>query len=385
MAAIGLLAKEAADRELLGLMLGELGHRTEGAARLEEALEFARERRTKAFLLVDGGGADAESLTRELIRAFPLMPVVVALKVRDARRAVELMRVGAAEVVAPPWTPEDLKASVSKGLRFQGTVITVARAAPLSRSPIWFALAAGLFLAAGLGVASLKRADANRAAAAARVDRWELPVRHPAGLAFDGKSLWLVDWFTQSFYALSTADTAVQVVRHLTAETPVAAAFTTEAMWTASADGAVIRRMRDDSMTPLTRYPKAAPNCAGLAFDGLYLWSLDARAKVLRKHLVDRELSVLATFRWRGVKPAGLAFDGRTLWSLDAADRRLLRHDLERPELPIEGVPLPEYSEGAYIPTGLAWDGARFWTVGEAKDARGPARLVRHRAEESPR
>ncbi len=381
MAAIGVLAKEAADRELLGLMLGEFGHHAEGAGRLEEALEFARERRTRAFLLVDGAGADAESLTRELIRAFPLLPIVVALKVRDASRAVALMRVGACEVVAPPWTPEDLKASVSKGLRLQGTFITAASAAPASRSSLWYALSVALFLAAGLGVASLKRVEEKRLAAATRVDRWELPVSHPAGLAFDGKSLWLVDWFTQSFYALSPKDTAVQVVRHQTAETPVAAAFTGEAMWTVSADGTVTRHMRDEKLTPLTRYPKAAPNSAGLAFDGLYLWTLDARAKVLRKHLVDRDLSVLATYKWRGVKAAGLLFDGKTLWSLDAADRRLMRHGLERPEDVVEAVPLPEYAEGAFIPTGAAWDGSRFWTVGEAKDGKGPARLVRHKEE----
>jgi hypothetical protein len=289
--------------------------------------------------------------------------------------------VGAVEVVAPPWTPEDLKASVSKGLRFQGTVMTVARAAPLSRSPIWYALSVALFLAAGLGVASLKRADLNRAAVAARTDRWELPVRHPAGLAFDGRSLWLVEWFTQSFYALSTVDTNVQLVRHLTAETPVAAAFTTEAMWTVSADGTVIRRMRDDAMTPLMRYPKAAPNSAGLAFDGLYLWTLDARAKVLRKHLVDRELSVIATYKWRGLKAAGLLYDGRSLWSLDAANRRLLRHGLDHPEEFVDSIPLPEYAEGAYQLVGAAWDGARFWTVGEAIDGKGPARLVRHKEE----
>ncbi len=381
MAAIGLLAKEASDRELLGLMLGELGHSAEGAGRLEEAIEFARERKTRAFLLVDGGGADAESLTRELIRAFPLLPVVVAMKVRDASRAVALMRVGAVEVVAPPWTPEDLKASVSKGLRFQGTVMTAASAAPLSRSPIWYALAVSLFLAAGLGVASLKRVDLNRAAVAARTDRWELPVRHPAGLAFDGKSLWLVEWFTQSFYSLSPNDTSVQIVRHLTAETPVAAAFTTEAMWTVSADGTVIRRMRDDKMTPLMRYPKAAPNSAGLAFDGLYLWTLDARAKVLRKHLVDRELSVIATYKWRGLKPAGLLYDGRSLWSLDAVNRRLLRHGLDHPEDFVDSIPLSEYAEGAYKLVGAAWDGSRFWTVGEAVDGKGPARLVRHKEE----
>ncbi len=378
MAAIGLLAKEAADRELLGLMLGELGHRAEGAGRLEEALEFAREHKTRAFVLVDGGGADAEALTRELIRAFPLMPVVVALKVRDATRAVALMRVGAAEVIAPPWTPEDFKSSVSKGLRYQGTALSVTAVAPLSRSPVWYALAVGLFLAAGLGVASLKRAEQNRVVAASRVDRWELPVAPPAGLAYDGKTLWLVEWFTQSFYALSPDDTSVKIVRHLTAETPVAAAFTGEAMWTVSADGTIIRRMRDAKMTPLARYPKAAPNSAGLAFDGLYLWTLDARARVLRKHLVDRELSVLATYRWRGGKAAGLVFDGKALWTLDAVERRLSRFALDRPEEAVDAMPLPEYAEGTFIPTGLAWDGVRFWTVGEAKDGKSPARLVRH-------
>ncbi|PIR15238.1 MAG: hypothetical protein COV48_15435 [Elusimicrobia bacterium CG11_big_fil_rev_8_21_14_0_20_64_6] len=379
MAAIGLLAKEAGDRELLGLMLGELGHNAAGAGCLDEALEFARERKTRAFLLVDGGGADAESLTRELLRVFPMLPIVVAMKVRDASRAVALMRVGAAEVVAPPWTPADLKSSVSKGLRFQGTAVSATSAAPLSRSPLWYALSVALFLAAGLGVASLKRAESQRLAAAARTDRWELPVRHPAGLAFDGKSIWLVEWFTQSFYSLSTADAGVRVVRHLTADTPVSAAFTAEAMWTVSADGTVIRRMRDDRMTPLARYSKAAPNSAGLAFDGLYLWTLDARAKVLRKHLVDRELSVIATYKWRGEKAAGLVFDGKTLWSLDAVDRQLMRHTIDRPAEVIAVVPLPEYSEGAYTPAGLSWDGDRFWTVGEARDGKAPARLVRHK------
>lgn len=379
MSAIGLLAKENEDREHLSTMLGELGHAVETAGRLEEALETARERRPRAFLLVDGPACDAEVLTRELLRAFPLLPVVVALKVRDARRAVELMRAGAAEVVAPPWTPEDLKACVAKALRYQGTAVSISRAAPLRRSPIWYVLAAAVFLAAGLGTASKKRAEEARIAAAAKVDRWDLPVRHPAGLAFDGKAVWLIEWFTQSFYALATDEPNVKIVRHLTAETPIAAAFTGEAVWTVSADGSVTRRMRDDALTPLTRYPRAAPGCAGLAFDGLYLWTLDARAKVLRKHLVDRELSVLAAYKWRGTKPAGLVFDGKTLWSLDAGDRRLLRHSLERPEDPVDSLPLPEYALGDKIPAGLAWDGTNFWTVASSRDEKSPAALIRHR------
>jgi DNA-binding response OmpR family regulator len=384
MAAIGLLAAETGDRDELAGILGELGHRTEGAGRLDEALEFARERRPRAFIVVDGAGTDAEILTRELTRAFPLLPVVVALKKRDATRAVALMRAGAAEVVAPPWTREDLKACVSKSLRWQGTALSPIRLAPRKRSAVWYALAVGAFLAAALGTASLRRDARRRAEAAARTDYFALTVFHPAGLAFDGKELWVVDWFSQSLYATSRQDAHVLALRHLTAETPVAAAFGTDAVWTASADGSIVRRMRDDKLTPLARYPKAAPNCAGIAFDGLYVWTLDGVKKTLTKRLLDDALTPVASWRLPGLKPSALVWDGRALWTLDAGDRVLRRHDLKNPALALAVVPLPEYSAGEFAPTGLAWDGERFWTVAERRDGQGPARLTRHRAEGLP-
>jgi CheY-like chemotaxis protein len=381
MASIGLLAVETGDREELAALLGELGHVAESSGRLAEALESARERRPRAFVVVDGGGADAETLTRELSRAFPLLPVVAALKTRDATRAVALMRAGAVEVVAPPWTREDLKACVSKGLRSPGTALSPVRLAPRRRSPVWYALAVGAFLAGALGVASLKRARANARAEAARVDHWSLPVSHPAGLAFDGRDLWVVDWYSQSLYQESRVDPRVLAVRHLTAETPVAAAFAADAVWTASADGTIVRRMRDARLTPLERYPKAAPNCAGLAFDGLYLWTLDARARTLSKRLLDAGLTVVSRTRVEGLKPTALVWDGSALWTLDGGDRVLRRHDLSDPGRVVAVLSLPEYADGAYAPKGLAWDGGRFWTVAERRDGNGPARLIRHRDE----
>lgn len=380
MAAIGVLAATQEDREQIKLRLGELGHAADVVGRLDEALESARERRPGAFVIVDGDGADAGQLARELLRAFPLLPVLVALKRRDAARAVELMRLGAAEVVGPPWTPESLRACVSKSLRWQGTALTPLRVVPRRRSAAWYALAVGVFLSSALAAASFRRMEAARAAAAAKVDRWELPSQHPAGLAFDGRSLWVVDWFSQSLYEHSREDARVLSVRHLTAETPVAAAFTPEAVWTASADGSASRRMKDAKLTPLQRVPKGAPSAAGLVFDGLYVWTLDQRARVLRKRVPDAELSVVSTHRVPGVKPVGLAWDGSALWTLDAGDRALRRHDARRPEESLEYVPLPEYEDGRYAPAGLAWDGERFWTVAERRGLTAPALLIRHAA-----
>ena len=85
MSAIGLLAAETEDREELSLLLGELGHRVDGAALLDQAVESAREGRSRAFLVVDGGGAKRRGLTGAGARV-SLMPVLVALKTRrDAR------------------------------------------------------------------------------------------------------------------------------------------------------------------------------------------------------------------------------------------------------------------------------------------------------------
>lgn len=374
---IGVLGADPRDREALSGMLGEMGHLAYGAGRLEEALELARERRPRAWIVVDGGGADAEVLARELRRAFPLLPVMVALKTRDARRAVGLMRVGAAEVVAPPWTPVEMKASVSKTLRFQGTSLSPLRVAPPRRSGLYFLLAAGLFFAGALGRAAWLRAGRSAAAAAAVVHAWDLPVSHPAGLAFDGKDVWVVDWFSQSLYAHSTQDASLKEMRHLTAETPVSAHFAEDSVWTIAADGTIARRMRDAKLTVLQRWPGAAPNPAGIAFDGLYLWTLDGRSRRLSKRIPDASLTVAATYRVPGTKPVALVYDGSTLWTLDAADRALRRHNLQRPEEAVELVSMSAYSDGAEQPTGLAFDGTRFWTAAERRKG-GPARLRRH-------
>ncbi|MDX6768983.1 MAG: response regulator [Elusimicrobiota bacterium] len=378
MADIGVLGGDPQDREALSGLLGEMGHLAYEAGRLEEALEVSRERRPRAWLLVDGAGVDAETLARELRRAFPLLPVMVALKTRDARRAVGLMRVGAAEVVAPPWTPVELKASVSKTLRFQGTALSPLRVAPRRRSGLLFALAVGAFFAFALTQAASRRAEKARAAAAAVTHAWDLPVSHPAGLAFDGESVWVVDWFSQSLYAHSTKDAALGEVRHLTAETPVSAHFAGDSVWTIGADGTVARRMRDAKLTVLQRWPGVARNPAGIVFDGLYLWTLDGRARRLYKRLPDPDLTVAGVYRVPGVKPVGLAYDGKTLWTLDAADRSLRRHNLDRPDEAVELVPLSVYGDGKEVPTGLAFDGTRFWTSAEPRKGGGPARLRRH-------
>ncbi len=378
MATIGLVCGNEQDRERLALMAGEAGHLVHGAGRLPEVVEILRENRPKLMLVVDSPQQDAETLVREILRVSPLIPVVVALKDRDASRAVRLMRTGASEVVAPPWTREALQSCVAKALRLPGTVFSVTRVPrPPTAQAYFFTVL--LFFCAAFGWMTLQRQAKLRQETLERRDYWDLPYKHPAGMAFDAGRLWIADWFTQSAYSHDPATMEMRRIVHFTDEVPVALAFGADAVWTAAASGRIDRRMKDARWTSVQHYADAAPNTLGMAFDGLYLWTCDSRRHQIHKHLLDADLTTVASYRYPGLVPAALVFDGKDLWSLDAVNRELIRHNIERPDEALERIALPEYKDGRYRPAGLAWDGERFWSVGEAipKDS-GPARVFRH-------
>lgn len=378
MATIGLLCRTEEERRRLTLLAGESGHLICGAGRLQEAVEILRERRPRAMVVVDSPELDAADMLREVLRVSPLMPVVVALTERDAARAVSLMRAGAAEVIAPPWTRESLEACLDKSLRFPGTSFAVLAAAP-KRTAWVYAFCVLAFFALAFGYSARERRQRLAAQAARQVEHWDLPYRHPAALAFDAGELWAADWFTQTLYVHAKDGLAVKRVIHFPADTPAALCLTAESAWTATASGLIRRHMKDAGLKVVERYPATGQRIFGIASDGLYLWTLDARSGRIQKRLTDSRLSIVSSYRYPGAKAAALAWDGKHLWSLDAGNRELLLHNLERPDEAVLRVPLPEYRDGAYRPVGLAYDGGRFWTLGEKLPPNtGAARLFRH-------
>lgn len=385
MAAVGLLCADGEDGRILALLAGEAGHMVRGAATLDGAMELLEQAGPRLMLVVDGGGLDAAVAVREILRSCPLLPVIVALKERDAERAVALMRLGAAEVLAAPWTKEGLGSCLSKVLRGQGTALSAAPAAAMRRSAAVYALAVLAFFGAALATSAWRHQ--RELARQEREKRlfWDLPYRHPAGLAFDGADLWVAEWFTQTLYAHSRWDAAIQRLVHFTSETPIAVSFAGDGAWSVTASGTIVRHMKDAKLSVVERYRDAAPQTVSLVFDGLYLWTSDAKQRRLRKRLLDASLSVLASFEYPGAEPTALVYDGKTLWSLDGVNHELLRHNLERPDEAVARLPLPEYKDGQYKPVGLAWDGEHFWTVGERLPrGSGPARLFQHAAGAAP-
>lgn len=371
------------ERELprrdLTLAIEELGHRVAPAAAVREAVDLLGEARPQLLVVAcDPGSKLAEHVLGEVDRVQPLLPVIVALERRSAARAVDLLRAGAYEVVVPPWTADNLSPCVTKALRFKGTAF---EAAPpfeeRKRAASYAGLVAAFLLAAG-GYQAL-RPKPKPAPPAPATRSWKLPYAHPGGLAFHAGELWATDWFAQTLYTLDPKTLAVRRAVHYPKETPAALAVLQDVVWVSASPGVLVRHMKDDRLTPLARLPDRGGRTVGLAYDGLYLWSLDAKAKKIHKRLFDDSLSVVESYDYPGVEPAALAWDGRTLWSVDAANKELLRHDVAQPSNVTLRTTLPEYQQGNFRPVGLAWDGERFWTL--ADNIRSPGqvgRIFRH-------
>ncbi|TBR25064.1 hypothetical protein EPO15_02885 [bacterium] len=381
MAVIGLVAKDDAARRELQLCVEELGHRAAPAHDVKSGLELLFTEKPRVFLVAQDPADDAaESLLFELEREAPLTPVVVALTRRSAPRALELLKAGAHEVVTVPFSAVSLRGSLSKALRWRGTWFEEPRpAAPLEAARAAGAwLLAGLLLAAGAGGLAFvhhRRKAAALAALPPPVTHWTLPYGHPAGLAYDGRELLVTDWFSATVYRHDPADLRVTASVTLPREVPGALTVAGGALYAASGPRTLVKRMLDAKLTPLGRAEDRAPQTVGMAFDGLYLWTLDSKGGRLHRRVLDAEMTVAKSYDYPGGKAAALAFDGRKLWSLDAKGGELLRHDLSDPRIVTLRWPLNEYTSGEWTPVGLAFDGRRFFSaavkrVGSASEGR---------------
>lgn len=385
MAVIALLAKDDSVRRELQLAVEELGHRAAPAADLKGGLELLGSERPRVMLVAQDPADDvAESMLFELEREAPLTPVVVALTRRSAPRALELLKAGAHEVVSAPFSAQSLRGALSKAARWRGTWYEEPRpAAPAETARAlgaWALAALLLFGAAAGGVAFYRHRQRVLAGAIpAPAREWDLPYGHASGLAFDGKEVWVSDWFSATVFRHEPGTMRVVGSATLPREVPGAMAFAGGGLLVASAPRTIVRHMLDEKLSVLSRSEDSAAQSVGMAYDGLYLWTCDAKKGRLHKRVLDGELTPAASFEYPGVRPAALAFDGRRLWSFDAGTKELLRHDLDDPRRVLLRLPLAEYSSGDWSPVGLAYDGRRFLSVAtRRRDGVSESRLFAH-------
>ncbi|MBI4057677.1 MAG: hypothetical protein HY399_09040 [Elusimicrobia bacterium] len=363
---IPVLAGDEKKRQGLLDVLGVLHYEGVPAKHLSDLVSLLGQMMPRAVLVVEEDlEVPGELVLKEIQRIAPLLPVIFCLKERNASRAVEYMRLGAFECVAPPWTEESLQACLHKAVRFDGTTLEPFSAPPPSRKFYWgLILFLATLLSFGLG-AGVWRWWAQRISTqpVEQNKEWDLPYTHPSGIVWDGKFFWIGDWFSQSVYVHSPKGFEVKQVVHFPSDVPVALTFAEGALWMATASGFVQKHLMDNQIKVLSRFK--VPGTIGLCYDGLYLWSLDGVRKVLIKHILDEQLTSVQSYDYPGLSPISLACDGKTLWSLDGG--KILKLDIDRPSSILSSQILPVYQSEKWKASGLTWDGTQFWTVAEGQ------------------
>ena len=367
-AAILLLCPAERDLSKLRPLFAAAGADLAAAEGLQEALAALRKGRPAAIFLTDGPETAAEIALQEFRREAPFVPALVLLRERDSSRAAALLKAGAFDCAQPPWTPEEIARLCRKALSPVSPRLELDDSRLRSGRRLLAGLAAAFCLLAGFAGGLYLAWRNYRPAPEKPKTSFALPYSHPTGIVPLGESLLISDWHSQALYKHSPADLRLQKVFPLQETTPVALAAGREALWVAGADGRVEKRLPDAGLTRLQRKARLLPPPDGACFDGLYLWTANARAGEITKRIPLDDLPALATYKYPGRALGALACDNRFLWAADPGLKALLRLQLDNPEILLSSSPVKAYAGRGVKITALASAGGRIWFAGADGD-----------------
>jgi hypothetical protein len=315
--------------------------------------------------MVDSEDPPSEIKLRELRRIAPFLPLVVLLKNRDASRAVALMKLGAFDCAQSPWTEEELRPVYKKTLNLGGTPLIIDGEALEKKKNLLVILGILAALAAGMaaGWFFALREYNRRQLQPAEI---RLPYSHPTGIAPEGDSILISDWYTQALYTHSASDFSIKSVASLPEEPPVAMTASADAIWLQTDSGIIEKRLKTPGFKLLAKIKTDRTDIAGICHDGLYFW-IAYNDNTLSKCLPNDSLTELSRHYYPGKKIAAFACDTRFLWMADEDIKTLVKMSLDRPDTPLSSSEIKQYSSKSLKITGLASKGGKIWFTAEDK------------------
>jgi hypothetical protein len=149
------------------------------------------------------------------------------------------------------------------------------------------------------------------------------PSDFPTGLAFQGKTLWLTDQHARTLSAIEDG----KVAKKFVLDFPCAGvAVMPDGLMVSDAEKALLRLVSPDDGKVLKTMPAADAGIAGLAFDGAYLWCSQHGSLLVHDLEHERPIDCFAISDRvpDRQQPAGLEiFDGR-LWYTDLANGKIV-------------------------------------------------------------
>lgn len=213
-----------------------------------------------------------------------------------------------------------------------------------------------------------------------RTDRtYDTPYANPTALTWDGNSLWVSDWVTQSYYQHDPLDKCtIRTVFYLQGSHPTGLTWDGTSLWSCNAwENKVYRHRMDESFAIVEEYVSPGTYPSGLYFDGTYLWICDSQESRLYKTRIDAKngrLKLLDSYESPGKEPVGIFSDGINIWTADAQTGLIYKHAYDR-QLTVQSMyRVQQYQTGRNRLSGMTWDGKHIWTCSE-----GSRKIYRHK------
>jgi hypothetical protein len=197
-----------------------------------------------------------------------------------------------------------------------------------------------------LQVAQLRWYDANKAGNKFATGSF------PAGICFDGASIWVTNAGGDTVNELRASDGSL-LGTYSVGDNPRGICFDGANIWVANQYSDNVSKLRASDGSLLGTYAVGTdPNC--ICFDGANIWVTNYSSDNVSK-LRARDGSLLGTYAV-GSRPLGVCFDGANIWvvnSLSATVSKLRASD---------GVLLNNYVVGSW-PKYICFDGANIWVT----------------------
>jgi hypothetical protein len=273
------------------------------------------------------------------------------------------LRAGAFDCVARPFTRVDVLAAAKRASLKNNRTLFTEKVVQKKRTPaLAYVLAVLLLiLPAKMFVSLLNGPPANE---------MSLASAHLSGLQWDGRSLWVGDWFESTITHYQLGKGMFKKFRLLNSSEiykaqegqPILICSTPDNFVTIDSDLKIRSRHRAVGLPALNTVSSPGSNPTGLVWDGHDIWSTDSETGLIYRHGVD--LRILETVKSIVPKPVGLASEGATLWVLGGTPLQVAALERTGQGVVWKGpYPLgPVLTEGI-LPSGLAVGFRRLWFV----------------------
>lgn len=292
----------------------------------------------------------------------PATPYLVTMDRHDVPTALEGLRAGAYDCLSRPYKELDILAASKRATWRQGRMLFTAKVRE-KKKPV-----RAIVLGMMLGV--LVFLYGKRESMGPPPNNVMLGSAHLAGLQWEGRSLWVGDWFESTvtryevpvgFMKKARLPVAKDLFRMADGQ-PILMCNTPDALVTVGSDLRLRRHQRVLGLPTVQTSDAPGPLPTGLAWDGERLWTCDAQTGLLYR--LGGDLRVLEAVKSLFSRPVGLAWYEDALWVMGEEPLRLARMRLVGSRYVWDGpFPVkPMFVEGM-VPSGMAIGFGRLWMV----------------------